>query len=472
MLYNSVTFLLFFLAVFCIYWRLGHRARNVFLLVASLLFYGWWSWKLLPLIPFSATVNYVCGIQIARSKAPRAGKAYLLAGIATNLGVLGYFKYHDFFAESFNELASLVGLPLSVHTLNIILPIGISFYTFQAMSYTIDVYRGKIPPCCRYLDFLLYVAYFPQLVAGPIERASHLLPVLARPRRPLSTGRFLEGLKLIILGYFQKVAIADTLAPVADGILGAPAACDSLTLLTGIYAFSLQIYCDFSGYSKIARGISRLLGIELMTNFSQPYLSRNVREFWQRWHISLSTWLRDYLYIPLGGSRLGNVRTYRNLAVTMLLGGLWHGASWNFVFWGGLHGGYLIWCRLFPPDPQEHPERLLRSAARILLTFHLVSFTWLYFRLEDLPLAMLTTLSFFQASYGTPGLELLYVVVYGAMVFVLDAFLERHARRKSRHLVSLFSRNWVVETLVFTMIILATLLVGGDHAEPFIYFQF
>ena len=472
MLFNSVTFLFFFLAVFCIYWRLGHRAQNIFLLVASFVFYGSWNWKLLPLIIFSASVDYVCGIQIARSKGLHARKVYLLASIVANLGVLGFFKYYNFFVDSFNALASLVGLSLSVHTLNIILPIGISFYTFQSMSYTIDVYRGKIRPCRRYFDFLLYVAFFPQLVAGPIERASHLLPLLEKPRRSLSTGRFLDGLKLIILGYFQKVVIADTLGPIADGIFGAATTCDSFTLLTGIYAFSLQIYCDFSGYSKIARGTSRLLGIDLMKNFDQPYFSRNAREFWRRWHISLSTWLRDYLYIPLGGSRRGRGRTFRNLMVTMLLGGLWHGASWNFILWGALHGGYLIWCRVFPPDPQELPERPLRTAARILLTFHLVSFTWLFFRMENLWEALFATLNFFQASYGTPGLELFYVVVYGATVFVLDVFLEKHARRRKRYLVCLFSRNWAVETAVFIAIILATLLVGGEYAEPFIYFQF
>jgi D-alanyl-lipoteichoic acid acyltransferase DltB (MBOAT superfamily) len=471
MLFNSLTFVLFFAAVYVVYWRLPHRGQNILLLGASMVFYASWNYKLLPLIIFSASVDYLAGMRIFASRSVAWRRIYLAASILVNLGLLGFFKYYNFFATSMSDLLAVFGFSASIHTLNIILPVGISFYTFQSMSYTIDIYRRQFQPCRNYFDFLLYVSFFPQLVAGPIERAWHLLPRLVKPRRPLSTGRFLDGVKLIVIGYFHKVAVADTLAPIVDRIFAMAANRDAVTMLVGVYAFSLQIYCDFSGYSKIARGTSQLLGIELIRNFDQPYFSCNVQEFWQRWHISLSNWLRDYVYIPLGGNRKGTKRTYFNLIATMLLGGLWHGASWNFVVWGGIHGCYLAVHRVLSRRRSEESRWTRNRIVRVVCTFHLIAFTWLFFRCDSLADVVVFSRRFlkFPPQFG---LELMYVGIYGLIVLLLDVCLERSSRRKQRYIVCLFSRNWLIETLGFTFLILVTLLVGENHAEPFIYFQF
>lgn len=517
--FNSREYLLFFPVVFLLYWRLPHRAQNLLLLAASLLFYASWrnasgafiGHKLLPLILFSAFVDYAAARLIAFTEHHATRRALLVVTIAINLSLLGFFKYYNFFAGSFNQLASLGRMQPPLRAIDIILPVGISFYTFQSMSYTIDVYRRELAPVRSYFDFLLYVSYFPQLVAGPIERAGHLMPRLFRPRRQLSSGAIVDAIKLILIGYFHKVYVADMLAPIVDRIFDRPANRDALTLLVGIYGFSIQIYCDFSGYSKIARGCSRLLGIDLMSNFEQPYLSGDIQEFWRRWHISLSTWLRDYIYIPLGGNRRGVTRTRINLLATMLLGGLWHGASWTFVIWGGLHGLYLVarQRRLAGAQGTDAPGTAARVSGarvsgalvsggrgsevrsgwarfwRVLVTFHLVTFTWLFFRtrtFKDLVL-MFMGVQQYEMSIGLAqgpaaadhqmriGLEAVYVAIYALQVLVLDLLLERH-RRKHHWMLAFFSRNWFVETLAFTAMLLLILLVGENHEQPFIYFQF
>jgi len=388
MLFNSLTFLVFLAVVLGLYYSLTHRAQNLLLVLASYVFYGAWDWRFLALLWISTVVDYLCALKLAQSQHQPTRRAYMAISVATNLGILGFFKYCNFFVESFADLVGLFGIEANVSLLHVVLPVGISFDTFQTLSYTIDVYRQQISPTRNMIDFAVYVAYFPQLVAGPIERASRLLPQIAKPRR-VDQQMISSGAQLMLLGYLKKVGIADSIAPYVEEIFSAPASQSSPELLVGLYLFAIQIYCDFSGYSDIARGVSRLLGIELMVNFKQPYLARNITEFWRRWHISLSTWLRDYVYIPLGGNRGGARRTYINLMLTMLIGGLWHGASWTFVVWGGLHGTYLIVHRLARGRHRDltfeirTPSQFIAYLVATLATFHLVCLTWLFFRAAD-----------------------------------------------------------------------------------------
>lgn len=386
MLFNSVDFAVFFVLVLGLYWLLPLRGQNRLLLAASYFFYGYWDWRFLSLILISSLVDYLAGQRVQRAaergeRGQAARKTWLSLSIVVNLGLLGVFKYYNFFIGSVGPLASLLGLnPAALH-LELVLPVGISFYTFQTMSYTIDIYRGRLKPTGSFWDFALFVAFFPQLVAGPIERASRLLPQLIAHRH-FSKPQFLDGLRLIFWGLFMKVYVADNLAPFVDQVFaakdpGGPA------VLFAVYAFAFQIYCDFAGYSKIARGVAKCLGVEIMVNFNHPYISASIREFWRRWHISLSTWFRDYLYIPLGGNRRGRARTYVNLALTMLICGLWHGAAWTFVLWGGYHGVLLLGQRIWAPQDKPEPRRWLR-ALKVLITFHLACLGWLIFRSQSL----------------------------------------------------------------------------------------
>ncbi len=337
MLFNSFSFLIFFLVVYPLYLLFNLRWQNRMLLVASYFFYGSWDWRFLSLIIISTFLDYYCGGAISRSASLRKKKIFLLFSISGNLLILGFFKYYNFFIVSLQELLSLFGLSMQPHLLSIILPVGISFYTFQTMSYTIEIYRNKIKPVNNFIDFSLFVAFFPQLIAGPIERASHLIPQIVQ-KRYVNLPQFNEGCRLIIWGLFKKIAVADRLGIYVDSVYGNLYQHSGLTFILATIFFAFQIYCDFSAYSDIARGLGRLMGFDIMVNFRFPYFARNIREFWQRWHISLSEWLRDYLYIPLGGNRCGKFKTYRNIFITMLLGGLWHGANWTFVVWGLLHG--------------------------------------------------------------------------------------------------------------------------------------
>ncbi len=471
MLFNSVVFALFFGIVYVVYWRLPKRHQNLFLLAGSLFFYGCWNWRLLPLIVFSASVDYVAGWRTFRASDDRRRRAWLTASIATNLGLLFFFKYYNFFAESLADLLEMFGFHSPLRTLRIILPVGISFYTFQSMAYTIDIYRRQLEPCRKYTDFLLYVSFFPQLVAGPIERGRRLLPQIVKPREPLSLARRISGLKLIAIGYFQKVAIADTLAIVTDAAYGSADQANIMVSTVGVMSFVFQAYGDFSGYSKIARGTARLLGIELMLNFNQPFFSYSIQEFWRRWHISLSTWLRDYVYIPLGGSRRSPVRVYTNLMLTMLVAGIWHGASYNFVVFGFLHGLYLSTWRELERRGFGPPKRKTTFVASVLLTFFLFSFSLLFFRGDDFEqsLAMLRGFTVWEGQFG---LEAWLLLFYASLSFTLDGFMERAIRQGRSHMLTLFSRNWVVETLVFTGLIVFTALVGENNVEPFVYFQF
>ena len=356
MLFNSGVFLQFFAAFLLFYWLVRNhlRARNVLIVAASYLFYGWWDWRFLGLLLFSSTFDYCVGLGLERLTHPRQRRALLAGSVLVNLGILSFFKYGNFFVESMAALLSRLHVPFHTSTLAIILPVGISFYTFQSMSYALDVYRRQLKPTRNFVNFLAYVSFFPQLVAGPIQRAGHLLPQFERTV-VITRAMLEEGVWLMLWGMFKKVALADNLAPLAD-LVYSHTAFNGAAVVLGTLAFGFQIYCDFSGYSDLARGLARVLGFDILWNFNLPYSATQLREFWRRWHIGLSTWLRDYLYISLGGNRLGPRRTYANLILTMGLGGLWHGAAWNFVLWGLWHGAGLAVERACTRGRQDAPE--------------------------------------------------------------------------------------------------------------------
>lgn len=385
MLFNSLEFFAFFAIVYALYLVLPHRAQNRMLLVASYVFYGWWDWRFLSLIAASTVVDYFCGLRLAEDREASHRKRWILLSLTSNLGLLGFFKYYDFFVTSAEAALAGLGVDAAGFRLDIVLPVGISFYTFQTLSYTLDIYRGSLKPTRDFLDFALFVAFFPQLVAGPIERASRLLPQVTE-RRSIRPEQFRDGLYLIGWGLFKKVMIADRCAVIVNQVFANHTAYSSFEQLLAIYAFTFQIYCDFSGYSDIARGLAKLMGFELMLNFNLPYFSRNPSEFWRRWHISLSTWLRDYLYISLGGNRGRAARTYRNLMITMVLGGLWHGAQWTMVLWGAYQGTLLVvhrYYRTLRPGKPAGERNPIFHALTIFLFFQAICFGWLIFRAES-----------------------------------------------------------------------------------------
>ncbi len=476
MIFNSIEFLIFLPCVLVLYFILTHRAQNVLLLGASYAFYGFWDWRFLSLILVSTFVDFFVGRALGRAGDPRVRKQLLTISLVANLGILGFFKYFDFFVVSAVDFIELIGFTAHEPTLRILLPVGISFYTFQTLSYTLDVYRREMKPTNDLLSFALFVAFFPQLVAGPIERARRLLPVLSAPRT-VSWPGIAVGLELILIGFFKKVGIADTVAPLVDARFFDPTKSSGQELLLGAYLFSIQIYCDFSGYSDIARGTARLFGVPLMRNFEQPYLSRSITEFWRRWHISLSSWLRDYLYISLGGNRGGRFKTYRNLMLTMLLGGLWHGASWTFVIWGGIHGLYLAlhkWLMelrgIKRPSP---PNSIVGNLIAIIVTFNLVTLTWVFFRADSLEIALTYfdgILAWQPASAGVDRLEILSprLLILIAGLLVIDIWQARrgdHALMLSWHGAV---RSFGYASLLIGMFLLANL----NENIPFIYFQF
>ena len=474
MVFNSFEFAVFLPLVFLLYWTVLRKRQNVLLLAASYLFYGWWDWRFLSLIIISTFTDFYVARAIPGQDDPGRRRLLMLTSVGVNLGILAFFKYFNFFIDSAVEVFGSIGLEPTTPTLTILLPVGISFYTFQTLGYTIDVFRGKMEPTRDLLSFAVYVAYFPQLVAGPIERASRLLPQIQKLRTRLTAPELRSGLYLILLGLFRKVVIADGLAPMVDEAFGRSGSGDWLRLLLGIYAFSLQIYGDFAGYSSIARGASRLLGIELMENFRQPYLSRNITHFWRTWHISLSTWLRDYLYITLGGNRRGQLLTYRNLMLTMLLGGLWHGAAWTFVVWGGLHGLYLAAHRsLRHKSPKAADDPFTMSdLVPALVTFHLVALSWIFFRADSFNQAWEYLTGIVTLRGAVPDLvgaaEMLSLLLpLGLLSFFID-FVQRQARSQTAPL------QWPVASrgLAYGVMIVGLIVFTGGGSVPFIYFQF
>ena len=385
MLFSELNFWAFFAIVGGLYVILPHKAQNRMLLVASYVFYAAWDWRFLSLIMLSTVVDYILGLRMAKETVEQRRKLFLYISLALNLGMLGIFKYLGFFVESFEALRASVGFATDPLVLSIVLPVGISFYTFQTLSYTFDIYRRDLEPAEDFFDFALFVAFFPQLVAGPIERAKHLLPHIALPR-VLAWTDFERGGGLCLRGLRKKIVIADGIAPSVDAIYASPDP-SRLDIIFATWLFAIQIYCDFSGYTDIARGVAKMLGFGLMRNFAQPYFASDPQEFWRRWHISLSTWLRDYLYISLGGNRGGSFKTYRNLIATMVLGGLWHGAAWNFVLWGSFQGGLLAVHRAIAGRQKAGAEGVARGlkgmAVRVLSIaafFQVVCYGWLLFR--------------------------------------------------------------------------------------------
>ena len=471
MLFNSYVFWVFLAIVMVLYSVLRHRKQNIMLLIASYIFYGWWDWRFLSLILLSTIVDFNVARAIGKTSSPRRRKSLITISLVTDLGILGLFKYYDFFISSFDNLLVSLGIHAQFPLMHLILPVGISFYTFQTLSYTIDVYRGKMTPTPHFLDFALYICFFPQLVAGPIERSTHLLPQVTNPRVRRRED-FREGLYHVMIGLLKKVVIADNLAAVVDMVFQTPI--DQLSgteCLFGVYAFAFQIYGDFSGYSSIAQGVAKWLGFDLMFNFRMPYFAQSPSEFWRRWHISLSTWLRDYLYIPLGGNRFGSFNTYRNLLITMLLGGLWHGAAWTFVAWGAFHG--LLLCIYRPFEPDRHATPVQRSwpirLFKVVVMFHLVCFSWLLFRAESITQAwdmcrlILTDLHITPLAIAILGTTLFYagpVILYELWVFYADDMMK------------LTRVRWYWRGLVYSYCVLMLILFPPPVANAFIYFRF
>ncbi len=476
MFFNSLVFLLFLAAVLPVFYGLrGQRSRAAWLLIASYVFYGYWDWRFCSLLLLSSVVDFTVGRALHEARHPRRRKRLLLISVAVNLGILGFFKYFNFFAGSVAATAASLGLATDALHLNIVLPVGISFYTFQTMSYTIDIYRGRMAPTRSFLDFALFVAFFPQLVAGPIERARNLLPQIAHLGRP-SARQVREGLVLLTLGYLKKVLIGDTAGRIVDQIFGQPDLYRSPELLAALVLFSIQIYADFSGYSNIARGLARLLGLELMKNFEQPYLAASITEFWRRWHISLSSWLRDYLYISLGGNRRGHRRTYLNLMATMLLGGLWHGAAWTFVVWGGLHGLYLAVHKWMLGDrkPADRlvrrgPASLVRWGLSVLATNLLVLLTWLFFRAADFDQAWFFLQSFVHwEGSALAGRFLSLTVAFVALTLLLDVL----EYATGSHVWPLRLRPSVAAGFCTATAVVVLIVMATTEPLPFVYFQF
>ena len=471
MLFNSTTFFLFLPIVFTIYWMLAKnlRMQNVFLVLASYVFYGWWDWRFLGLILLSTLIDYWAAGNIS--------KVRLGVSIVVNLGVLAYFKYSNFFIESWIDAWSTLGVEMHSSTLQIILPVGISFYTFQTLSYSIDVYRGKLEPTRDFVAFAAFVSFFPQLVAGPIERAAKLLPQITAPRL-FDSALAISGLRLILWGMFKKVVVADTCARYSDAIFADPSAHSSHTLILGSIYFAFQIYGDFSGYSDIAIGTSRLFGIRLSTNFKFPYFSRDIAEFWRRWHISLSSWFRDYLYIPLGGSRGSKFRVLRNVAVIFLVSGLWHGANWTFVVWGGVHAALFIPLILLSKNRTHATSTIAENSSlpsfrelfQMSITFSLTTLAWVFFRADTLQIALEYFRGIFDwHSFATLDLSFFKLTAFvwiGVMVFV--DWLQRTGEIPSWWLAS---RMQLVRWVVYAVVVWVCVknLNGGSS---FIYFQF
>ncbi len=483
MLFNSIHFLLFFPLIVVIYFSLPHKFRWVVLLISSYYFYMSWKLEYILIIIFSTLVNYVLGLQIYKSKNNSYRKKLLYLGIFANVGLLFVFKYFNFFNESVRELLELFSLPLNPLTLKILLPIGISFYTFQALGYIIDVYRRKIVPEKHLGIFAVYISYFPQLVAGPIERAKNLIPQFYE-KHYFDYQRITDGLKLMLWGFFKKVVIADRLAVTVDAVYNNVGDYTGLALIIATIFFAFQIYCDFSGYSDIAIGASQVMGIRLMNNFKRPYFSQSMSEFWKRWHISLSSWFRDYIYIPLGGNRVSVSRLFFNLLIVFLICGLWHGAEWTFVIWGFLHGFYLIFG-IFTKKVRHNFVRKIRlnrfpklyKIIKIVLVFILTDIAWVFFRANSLSDAFYVLINMFRdISFNIPIVFNTHLTWLG-LVYCLGiiGFMEVIHLIQTRVQIRFFlsTKPIVLRWSIYFIVIIVILLFGMfDKSTEFIYFQF
>jgi alginate O-acetyltransferase complex protein AlgI len=473
MLFNSYDFALFFATLLPCYWLLWRlpRVQNLLLLGASYYFYACWNPRFLALLVLTTLVDYGCALLLDRAQDERWRRGTVACSMVVNLAMLGYFKYFNFFAGSVHGAMAHLGVAIPFHHLEVALPIGISFYTFQSMSYVIDVYRRQIAPTRNLIRFALFVSFFPHLVAGPIMRPATLLPQVAARRR-FDLGQFYEGCYLIFWGLLKKVVVADNLALVVNELFGRWQTLDGGTALLAVYAFAFQIYGDFSGYTDIARGTAKCLGFELPLNFNLPYFATSPQDFWNRWHISLSHWLRDYLYIPLSGSRGGRVATYRNLMLTLLLAGLWHGAGWTFVIWGAYHGLLLVLHRAAKPwleqvRPVNPIDRGCWITLKIVVTFHLVCLGWLIFRADSLEQAAAMLRAIVERP-ALPSVRYLLPVVCTIIPLWLVQLWQFHARD-----LNIIARTpWYVRSLFYTACFYAIVIGGEFGGQQFIYFQF
>jgi len=477
MLFNSIEFLCFLPVCFILYWfvfKESIQLQNLFVLIASYFFYGWWDYRFLGLILFSTLVDYGVGLQLSKTTKGTPRKWLLGLSLTVNLGLLGFFKYYNFFIDSWVTAWGQLGVEMHQSTLYIILPVGISFYTFQTLSYTIDVYRNQLKPTSNIINFAAYVAFFPQLVAGPIERAKQLLPQFSR-KRIFNEEQAISGLHLILWGLFKKVVIADSCATYVNAIFDNYQEHNSLTLLLGAVYFAFQIYGDFSGYSDIAIGTARLFGFDLMRNFKYPYFSRDIAEFWRRWHISLSTWFRDYLYIPLGGSRGSRGQQLRNVFIIFLVSGFWHGANWTFIVWGALHAIFFIPLLLLNSNrkylgevaPYHHLPSIKEGLA-MTITFFMTTIAWIFFRADTVGDAT----NYIVRLFSEGGFKPTYLSIerYSVEILLLIGvfLLFEWFHRTKEHP---FGGRWNFIKLTFVILMLLTLGVYSDH-QQFIYFQF
>ncbi|TDS13446.1 D-alanyl-lipoteichoic acid acyltransferase DltB (MBOAT superfamily) [Maribacter caenipelagi] len=477
MLFNSLDFAIFLPVTFVLYWFIFQkkiRLQNLLIVCASYLFYGWWDWRFLTLIIFSTLVDYTIGSLLKEEQVALKRKIYLWISITINLGFLGFFKYYNFFIESFTEAFLFLGKEIKPNTLNIILPVGISFYTFQTLSYTIDVYKKKLEPTTDFIAFAAFVSFFPQLVAGPIERATNLLPQFYTKRK-FDYSLAILGLRQILWGLFKKVIIADNCAKYANIIFNNYEIYDTSTLILGALFFTFQIYGDFSGYSDIAIGTSRLFGFNLMQNFAFPYFSRDIAEFWRRWHISLSTWFRDYLYIPLGGSKGGMKMKIRNTFIIFLVSGFWHGANWTFVFWGFLNALYFLPLLLrsknrvntnIVAEGKWLPN--LKETIQMLFTFSLTVFAWIFFRADSITHAYNYISSIFINYINAISLSIPNEIFYLITLFLVIEWLGRSSKFAIEKLQFIPK---ILRWMFYLALILLLFMFAGEEQE-FIYFQF
>lgn len=475
MLFNSLEFIVFFGIFYFVYWKLNSvtRLQNIFIFLSSLIFYGWWDWRFVFLLIGSATIDYFAALAITQAQTDQKRKLFLWASIFTNLGILFFFKYYGFFVASFIEAFHSIGINLHIKTWSIILPVGISFYTFQAMSYTIDVYKKEMKPVKDYIQFMTFISFFPQLVAGPIERATNLLNQFSSPKF-FDYSTSIDGLRQILWGFFKKMVVADSCAPLVNEIFENYSTQSTPTLIIGALLFAFQIYGDFSGYSDIAIGVSKLLGIRLIKNFNVPYFSRDIAEFWRRWHMSLNTWFRDYLYIPLGGSKKGKWQAVRNTFIIFLVSGFWHGANWTFLFWGFFHA--LLFLPLLVGDKNRRNLNTvaegkflpsIKEVIQMVFTFCLVCIGWIFFRADNISSA----LGYFDQmlSFESMDIQRKYLFPFG---FIGLMILMEWLSRTLDHPLQLKMNKWLRWGMYYCLVILIWYAISAIEKSDFIYFAF
>lgn len=474
MVFNSLPFAIFFPATFIVYWLIGSRhtkLQNSILLLSSYVFYGWWDWRFLSLLIGSSAISYLIARNIAKAESPKTKKIYLYSGVAVSLLLLGFFKYYNFFIENLIRLFSAVHYHPDVHTLKIILPLGISFYTFKILSFLFDVYRERIDPRQGVINYFLYISFFPQLVAGPIERSTHLIPQLKQPRR-FDYKQGAEGIKLILWGLFKKIVIADTCAIYVNDIFHNYSIYPASVLLLGTIYFAFQVYADFSGYSDIAIGCGKLFGIETLANFDYPFISKNITEFWRRWHISLSTWFNDYVFTPLYTAirNWGNAGMYIGIFVTFLLSGLWHGASWHYVFFGILHGGAIVFEAYTKKRRKKISKKMpqwLYDNLSIAITFLFVLITWIYFRADN----MVHATNYLKAIFSLSVFEVPGKLAYLPMVALLIIWEFIQRKRKAKNPMDFGKLPLPFRWIIYLVLVFFIFYYYGEE-QQFYYFQF